>query len=228
MCGRYALWGIDDLGGRFLIIDPMLGIRSHFNIAPGTENPVVIREQEGNRLRMMEWGLVPYRTKDLPSAIKPINARGESLLRKPVFSELLACGRCVVPANGFYEWKKAGGKKEPHFVCLKEKSLFAIAGLCDTWQDASGRTVATYTIITTEPNSLVGPLHNRMPAILSREDEQRWLSPSPPAAGELCELLAPYPAEEMTAYPVSPALNNPANDGGELICPLRPQKSWFG
>ncbi|HOX34574.1 MAG TPA: SOS response-associated peptidase [Methanoregulaceae archaeon] len=228
MCGRYALWGIDDLGGRFLIIDPMLGIRSHFNIAPGTENPVVIREQGGNRLRMMEWGLVPYRLSGNPSTPRPINARAESLAEKPVFAGLLASNRCIVPANGFYEWKKDGGSRKPQFIHIRDKALFGIAGLCDRWQDASGKMVATYTIITTEPNGLVRPLHNRMPAILRREDEQRWLSPSPPAAGELRELLAPYPAEEMTAYPVSPAANNPANDGGELICPLRPQKSWFG
>ncbi len=228
MCGRYALWGIDDLGGRFLIIDPMLGIRSHFNIAPGTENPVIIREQEGNRMRMMQWGLVPHRTRDSTTSPRPINARAETLTEKPVFADPLDRNRCIVPANGFYEWKKTGGHREPHFIHLRNKVLFGIAGLCDTWQDASGRTLATYTIITTEPNSLVSPLHNRMPAILRREDEQRWLDPPPPAAGELSELLSPYAAEEMAAYPVSPAANSPASNGEELIRPLQPQKSWFG
>lgn len=228
MCGRYALWGIDDLGGRFLIIDPMLGIRSHFNIAPGTENPVIIREQAGNRLRMMQWGLVSHRTGDNPSAVKPVNARAESLTSKPVFAELLVSNRCIVPANGFYEWKKVNGTREPHFICVKEKSLFGIAGLCDTWQDSNGRTVASYTIITTEPNGCVAPIHNRMPAILRREHEQRWLASAPLAAGELGELLSPCPAEDLTAYPVSSAVNNPARDGKELIRPRQPQRSWFG
>jgi len=228
MCGRYALWGIDDLGGRFLIIDPMLGIRSHFNIAPGTENPVVIREQEGNRLRMMQWGLVSDRMGDTPSAPKPINARAESLMKKPVFAELLARNRCIVPANGFYEWKKEDGTRIPHFVCLKDKALFGIAGLCNMSQDAGGRTVASYTIITTEPNGCVSPLHNRMPAVLRRNDEQRWLASPPPAAGELAELLSPYPGEEMTAYPVTSMVNGPKNDGEELILPRPLQKSWFG
>ena len=228
MCGRYALWGIDDLGGRFLIIDPMLGIRSHFNITPGTENPVIIRDDRDNRLRMMQWGLGSHRMGDNPSAPRPINARAESLTGKPVFAELLARNRCIVPASGFYEWKKEDGRRTPHFVCLKDKALFGIAGLCNTWQDPGRSMVATYTIITTEPNGLIRPLHNRMPAILRRRDEQRWLSSSLPGAGELAELLSPYPAEEMTAYPVSSMVNGLKNDGEELIQPRQSRRSWFG
>jgi len=227
MCGRYALWGIDDLGGRFLVIDPMLGLRSHFNIAPGTENPVIIRGRESNYIRMMQWGLVSRRTRDNPSVPHLINARVESLTRKQIFAELLARSRCIVPANGFYEWKKTGNGREPHFIHIRGKALFGIAGLWDTWQDTRGRTVASYTIITTEPNRLVSPLHNRMPAILRREDEQRWLAPPQPMEGDLPDLLPPYPADEMVAYKVGAAVNSPAGDGEELIRPCPVQKSWF-
>jgi len=227
MCGRYALWGIDDLGGRFLIVDPTLGFRSRFNIAPGTDNPVIVRGEGGNRLRAMQWGLIPHRAADPAASPRPINARAEILAGKPVFASLLGRNRCIVPANGFYEWKKAGGRREPYFVHLENKALFAMAGLCDTWQDASGRAFATYTIITTESNGLVRPIHDRMPAILRREHEQRWLSDAPFADGELRELLQPFPAEEMAAYPVSPAVNSTAGEGTDRIRPRHPGRSWF-
>jgi putative SOS response-associated peptidase YedK len=227
MCVRYVLWGIDDLGGRFLIVDPSLGFRSHFNIAPGTENPVVIREQDGNHVRAMQWGLALHGAKDAAS-IRPINARAESLPDRPMFKGLLDHNRCIVPANGFYEWKKAGGRKEPYFIHLRDKALFGFAGLCDTWQGPAGKAVMTYTIITTEPNELISPIHNRMPAILTREHEQQWLACARPGDKELKAMLAPYAAEEMAAYPVSSDVNAAMSESEELIRPRTIPKSWFG
>ena len=219
MCGRYSLWGIDLLGRRFRVIDPMIGYRSHFNIAPSTENPVVVGGPGGNHVRTMSWGLVPSWTKDIRAAAKPINARAETLQERPAFRELLDHNRCIVPANGFYEWKSGRGGKEPYFIGLAGKELFGFAGLYDTWA-GPGSSIASYTIITTEPNVLVRQYHNRMPVILRKDAEDRWLAPGKIEAGELNEILAPYPAGEMIAYPVSPRVNSVTEEGEELVRPV--------
>jgi len=219
MCGRYSLWAIDLVGRRFRVVDPMIGYRSHFNIAPATENPVVIGGKDGNHLRAMSWGLVPSWTKDIRNAAKPINARAETLHERPAFRDLLNHNRCIVPANGFFEWKAGWSGKEPYFIGLAEKELFGFAGLYDTWA-GPGNSIVSYTIITTEPNDLVRPYHNRMPVILRKENEDRWLSPSPLVGYELPEILAPYPAEGMIAYPVPSRVNDVLEDGEELVRPV--------
>jgi putative SOS response-associated peptidase YedK len=227
MCGRYALWGIDLVGRRFLIVDPTLGFRSHFNIAPGTENPVVVGSPEGNHIGMMQWGLVPHGAKDLHSAHKPINARAESLAEKPMFAGLLGHNRCIVPANGFYEWKKTGSGKEPYFIHLRDNALFGFAGLWDSWQDSDGLKRMTYTIITTEASELLSPIHTRMPVILRREHEQQWLSGARPGADELKTIFSPYAVDEMIAYPVSSKVNMTTSEGEDLIRPRPLKASWF-
>jgi putative SOS response-associated peptidase YedK len=227
MCGRYALWGVNLLGGRFLIVDPTLGFRSHFNIAPGSANPVITGSPEGNHAPLMEWGLVPHWEKGPAPATRPINARAESLADRPMFRGLLAGNRCIVPANGFYEWKKTGGRKEPYFIHLAKKELFGFAGLYDTWRDPAGVTRMTYTIITTEANDLVRPVHERMPVVLRREHERRWLNGGRPGPEELEAILSPYPAEGMALYPVSPAVNAATGDGEDLVRPQPSPVSWF-
>ncbi len=228
MCGRYALWGIELLGGRFLVIDPEIGFRSHFNIAPGMEMPVITGSPEGNHIAPMQWGFVPHWSKDsVPSGRPIINARAESLREKPMFRMLLQQNRCIVPANGFYEWKKTEHGKEPYFIHLKDREIFGFAGLYDVWQDPAGKAIRTYTIITTEPNEVVRPIHTRMPVILKREDEMRWLAKDPPQPSALEEVLAPCAADGMAAYPVSPAVNRTTADGEELIRQRPVQKSWF-
>lgn len=217
MCGRYALWGINLLGQRFLIIDPMLGYRSHFNIAPTTENPVIVAGDDGNHIRMMSWGLLPHWAMDPTTASKPINARAESLLDKPAFRDLLPHNRCIVPANGFYEWKKSHGRKEPYFIHIRDQNLFGFAGLYDTWRNPDGRVTFSYTIVTTEPNDVVRPLHDRMPVILRTADEQRWISTGPLEKTDLAAILTPYPVEETFAYPVSNKVNSVVSDGKELV-----------
>lgn len=227
MCGRYALWGVNLLGGRFLIVDPTLGFRSHFNIAPGSANPVITGSPDGNHAPMMEWGLIPHWAKDPASASRPINARAESLPDKPLFRGLLGSNRCIVPANGFYEWKKTGAGKEPYFIHLNDKALFGFAGLYDSWQDSAGRTRMTYTIITTEANDLVRPVHPRMPVVLRREHERRWLSSGRPGPEEMGAILSQYPADGMALYPVSPAVNAVTHDGEDLVQPRQSPVSWF-
>jgi putative SOS response-associated peptidase YedK len=220
MCGRYALWGINLLGQRFLIIDPMLGYRSHFNIAPTTENPVIVAGDDGNHIRMMQWGLLPHWTNDSANASKPINARAESLLEKPAFRDLLQHNRCIVPANGFYEWRKSHGRKEPYFIHIRDKTLFGFAGLYDDWWNPDDRVAFSYIIVTTGPNDVVRPLHNRMPVILRTEDEQRWISNAPLDKTDLTAILTPYPVEETFAYPVTSNVNSVLSDGEELIRPI--------
>ncbi len=219
MCGRYSLVCIDDLGNRFRVFNPLIGARSRFNIPPGNEMPVIVRAQE-NELVMMQWGLVSHRAQG-QKPVKPlINARAEALAEKPSFRSLLANHRCLVPATGYFEWKTEGHRKTPFYISLKGSPCFAFAGLYDEWHDPAGKKIATYTIITTPPNELVAGIHNRMPAILKQEDEERWLSCETFTAGHLRDILAPYPPGEMARFPVFPLVNNPTIDDEQVIAPL--------
>jgi len=223
MCGRYSLVFIDDLGNRFRVFNPMIGSRSRFNIAPGNEMPVIIH-QEKNELVMMKWGLVPHWTQDITLAQRPINARAETLSEKPSFKELLQNRRCLVPASGFFEWKKEGKKTIPFYIHLPNTPLFAFAGLYDQWAGSDGNLIRTYTIVTTAPNELVAKVHNRMPSILLPEHEDRWLSKTPLNAEALNEILAPFPAENMSMYPISSLVNTPDVDDERIIRPLNSLK----
>lgn len=219
MCGRYSLVCIDDLGNRFRVFNPLIGTRSRFNIPPGSESPVVVRAKE-NEFVMMQWGLVPHWVQGQKPAKPLINVRAETLSEKPSFRNLLANHRCLVPATGFFEWKTEGHRKTPFYVSLKGSQCFAFAGLYDEWHDPAGKKTATYTIITTVPNELVANIHNRMPVILKREDEERWLSGESFTASHLNDIFAPYPPGEMVMFPVSSLVNNPAIDDERVIAPL--------
>ncbi|MFA5221086.1 MAG: SOS response-associated peptidase [Methanoregula sp.] len=219
MCGRYSLVCIDDLGNRFRVFNPMIGARSRFNVAPGNEMPVIVRAHR-NELALMRWGLVPHGTHDIHAARPLINARAETLAKKPSFESLLKNRRCLVPASGFFEWKKEGTRKIPFYVHLPENPCFSFAGLYDEWHDPSGTTLSTYTIVTTEPNALMATIHNRQPAILSPEHEEVWLAGDVPGPDQLKEILAPCPAEQMAMYPVSHLANTPAIDDERIIQPL--------
>lgn len=219
MCGRYSLVCTDDLGNRFRVYEPTLGCRSRFNVAPSQTMPVVV-EHDHVELVLMEWGLIPHWAKDPKSSKHPINARAETLAERPMFRGLLKHNRCLIPASGFYEWKQDGPRKEPYYISLRESPLFAFAGLYDIWDDANGEAHPTFTIITTEANDLVAPIHNRMPVILRPEDEIRWLSPEPLAPGDREAILGQYPAGAMDAYPVSHRVNSPAVEDEQLIAPL--------
>ena len=150
----------------------------------------------------------------------PYNAKAETLAEKPMFRSLLKNKRCLVPASGFYEWKKEGTRKIPYYIHLKDSPVFAFAGLYDVWYDAFNEAHPTYTVIITDANELVAPLHNRMPVILKRDDESRWLSGETPTSDEMKKILGPYPSGEIDAYPVSLRVNSPADDDEQLIRPL--------
>ncbi|MFA5222265.1 MAG: SOS response-associated peptidase [Methanoregula sp.] len=227
MCGRYSLICIDDLGNRFRIFNPMLGARSKFNIAPGTQQPVIVQGDSCRELVQMQWGLIPHWTKNLTAAHPIINARAESLAEKVSFSPLLKKRRCLVPASGFFEWKHEGTKKIPFYIHVNDQPLFAFAGLYDEWHDPKGIVLATYTIITTEPNALLATIHNRMPVIVSPDHEERWLNGEQPDTGQLKEMLAPYPAEKMAMHPVSPLVNTPSTDDERVIRPVASLNSQY-
>jgi putative SOS response-associated peptidase YedK len=219
MCSRYSLICIDDIGNRFRVFDPVIGFRSRFAIAPGTTNPVIIHSERVEAVQM-RWGLIPSWTREPVLKSPLINARSETLAVKPSFRILLTGRRCLVPATGFFEWKNAGAQKAPYYFRLHEGTLFAFAGLWDTWAAPDGPVMTTYTLVTTEPNVLVAEVHNRMPAILRPEDEERWAGNAPLETDALKEILAPYPAEAMERYRVSKKVNNPRYDAGDAIAPV--------
>jgi putative SOS response-associated peptidase YedK len=190
-----------------------------FNVAPQSLQPIVRLDAETGRreLTIMRWGLVPFWAKDAKIAYSTINAKAETVSTSPTFREALKRRRCLVPADLFYEWKKVDAKtKQPYAIALKDGDLFAFAGLWEAWKDkATGETKKTYTVITTDPNEMMEPLHNRMPVILALNDYERWMAPADPAQLPV-DLLRPYPAEEMMAWRVSAAVGNVRNNEPSL------------
>lgn len=229
MCGRFTIGEIKDLMTRFSIDSPVADMpRPRYNLAPTQDAPIVVRSSP-NRLVMMRWGLVPFWAKDLKIGSRMINARAESVAQRPAFRASLKERRCLVPTTGFYEWKAADGKV-PYLARVRDDRLFAMAGLYDRWRDpSSGSEVLSFTIITTVANELMSPIHDRMPVILSREDEESWLTPGPLGEGERERMFRPYPPDRMEAYPVSKRVNDISNDSEELVRPLPQAKAaeWF-
>jgi putative SOS response-associated peptidase YedK len=218
MCGRYLLTSpVDLLRQVFRFMErPNLGPR--YNIAPTQDVPVVRLTREGDRreLKMMRWGLVPYWADDLKIGNRLINARAETIARAPAFREAYQRRRCLVPADGFYEWRKEGKQKQPLLIRRKDRAPFAFAGLWERWQQPDGQVLRSCTIVTCPPNALVAEIHNRMPVILGPDAWERWLDP---AAGDGRELLGPCPADWLDAVAVSPRVNSPANDDPECLAP---------
>ncbi len=193
-----------------------------FNIAP-TQPILAIPNDEKFTADFFIWGLIPMWAKDPSIGNRLINARAETLAEKPSFRGSLKYKRCLILADGFYEWKSTDGKKSktPFFIHMKDRKPFAFAGLWDSWNSPEGSQLKTCTIITTEPNELMSLLHNRMPVILHPRDYDKWLDPSSQTPDQLMPLLNPFPADMMDAYPVTPLVNKPANDTPELVVPAR-------
>lgn len=224
MCGRYTLrHTTQQIVMRFAVtevIDVTFGEMQpdaqRYNIAP-TQPVDVITENSPRVLEMMRWGLVPSWAKDPSIGSRLLNARAETLVEKPSFRTALTRRRCLIPADGFYEWRKQGKGKQPLCIHRKDDDLFAFAGLWDEWTSPDGSPLRTCTIITCAPNALMATIHDRMPAILRPEDEAAWLSPATKSVTELLGLLTPYPDDQIEAYPVSSAVNSAANDGSHCI-----------
>ncbi len=215
MCGRYQMSVKEnDITVRFNVEVYEKLYRPSYNCTPSQKLPVITNTDQ-NKLSHFRWGLIPFWAKDIKIGNKMINAKAETIDQKASFKNSFKRKRCLVPSNGFYEWRKEGNEKIPCRIFLKEVELFSFAGIWDTWKDAEDREINSFSIITTSPNELMEKIHRRMPVILDESTEKRWLNEENPAV--LKELLKPYPAKEMLAYPVSKAVNSPVNNSEELV-----------
>ena len=194
-------------------------LKPRYNIAPTQTIPAVLETGGERIISGLKWGLIPHWSKDDSFAAKLINARAESIAEKPSFRDAFRNRRCIIPASGFYEWdKKSSGAKQPFYFYLKEKEVFGFTGLWEEWLDkASGELVETCTIITTEANRVLEPVHDRMPVILKSKDYEQWLDEKQADTNKLQNLLVPYPAKEMASHTVGKAVNSPSNNSSELI-----------
>lgn len=221
MCGRFQL----SVKGRHIserfnveVFDEFY--KPNYNCAPSQKLPV-ITNQEPDKLSFFKWGLIPFWSKDPKIGYKLINTRSESITEKPSFKNAFKKRRCLIPANGFYEWRK-DENKTPFRIFLKSEEIFSMAGIWETWKDGKGRPVHTFSIITTSPNSLMKKIHNRMPVILSPDSEKIWLHSKDES--ELQNLLRPFDENEMATYPVSKKVNSPANNDNSIILPVEEQE----
>ncbi len=223
MCGRFSLaLDPEEIREAFGLIETPVGWNPRYNIAP-TQPVAVITDAAQPRLEYMRWGLVPSWAKDISIGQKMINARAETIREKPSFRSAFSRRRCLIPANGFFEWKKAEraakSAAEPYYFRLRDGLPFAFAGLWEVWHSPKGDELKTCTILTTEANELVGMVHHRMPVLFEINTAWRWLQPLP--AEELLALLKPLPADKMEFYPVSRLVNDPKRDEPACIQPMR-------
>jgi putative SOS response-associated peptidase YedK len=223
MCGRYSQTrSLADLKSRFQCRSALAELSRRFNLAPSQPAAVVVAD--GDRvLDLYRWGLIPSWAKDPKIGYKMINARAETVAEKPSYRRPFQRQRCLVPADGFYEWridptKPPKAARTPMRIVLKSNEPFAFAGLWDHWKDAEGRETRSFTILTTAANDLVASIHDRMPVILQPQDEAPWLDPSSDP-DTLLKLLKPYPSEAMTTYQVSQLVNSPRNDSPDCLVP---------
>lgn len=229
MCGRYTLVNLAALTDLFPWIGgPPTDVPPRYNIAP-SQPILAVDNEHPDQWDFFLWGLIPAWAKDPTIGNKLCNARAETLAEKNTFKNAYRRRRCAIPADGFYEWRlSADGKtKQPVYIRRKGHKPFALAGLWETWQNPSGggEELQTATIITTRPNELMTDIHARMPVMLDERTLKRWLEPGEKKPGELDDLLAPYPASDMEAYPVSKQVNTPRNDGPDLIKEIQPEKT---
>lgn len=186
--------------------------KPRYNCAP-SQNLAVISNESPKKLSFYKWGLIPFWAKDISIGNKMINAKTKTIAEKPSFKQSFKSRRCLVPADSFYEWKQ-DKEKMPYRIMMKNEKPFAMAGIWDRWKDAEGREMHTFSIITTEANELMKPLHHRMPVILERHNEQNWLESTD--NDFLMSLLRPYNPDEMEAYPIVKLVNSPKNDSSEI------------
>jgi putative SOS response-associated peptidase YedK len=222
MCGRFSLIVDASVLAEVFEIDPPQNLRTRFNIAPTQTIPIVRAGREQPReWAEVRWGLVPSWAKDPKIGARMINARGETVAEKPSFRSAVKNRRCLIPADGFYEWAKTDTGKQPNYIHFADGRAFAFAGLWERWHTSEGEALDTCTIITTTPNDLVAGLHDRMPVILAADVFSEWLAPQPLAPDRLQDLLVPCPTAGMEAYPVSTHVNKPTNDDPDCIARVK-------
>ena len=223
MCGRYRLSRRKQIVEEYFETAPWdEDWDPRFNIAP-TQHVPVVRQYPKEPIRhisMVKWGLIPAWAKDPSIASGTINAKSETAATKPAFRDPLKFRRCLIPADGFYEWKKAGGAKQPFCFEVNDGELFAFAGLWDGWKNPDGQWIRSCSILTTTPNAVTSPIHDRMPVILDPGSYDLWLDPGMNDVPAVSELLKPYDAKSMRCYPVSSRLNQVSSDDEECCRPM--------
>ena len=220
MCGRFALVATGEEVAEHYQLSEVPFVVPRYNVAPTQPVAAVRLGRDGAReFTFFQWGLIPSWAKDPSIGSRMINARAETAAEKPAFRAAFKRRRCLLPATGFYEWRKTGSRKQPMYIREADSGLVSLAGLWEIWPSADGGELETCTILTTTPNSLMEPIHDRMPVILDPLDYDLWLSPETPA-NQLNHLLRPFEARRLFAYPVSTAVNKPQNDTPELIVPI--------
>jgi putative SOS response-associated peptidase YedK len=223
MCGRYALHASPEVVALQFALDAAPDFKPSYNVCPGTDITVVRIGREGKRVaRQHRWGLIPHWAKDPSIGNKLANARGESLLERPAFRDAFRRWRCLVPASGFYEWQAIAGRKHPWYFTPTDGQLFGLAGITSLWNGT--RSVS---LITTEPNAVMEPVHDRMPVIVAPACYAAWLDPANTDGDALMRLVRPYPVQSMAARPVSPRVSRPENDDPSLIEEVHPAQSWL-
>ena len=230
MCGRYALNITPNQLVRQFHLDREPPRFERYNIAPTQPVPAVrAREATPRELTLLHWGLIPGWAKDASIGNRMINARSETITSKPVFREAFQNRRCLLPASGFYEWKKLadGKRKQPMFIHMADGSPFGLAGVWEQWQEPGGNVIASCAVLTTNANEFMQPIHDRMPVIIAQTDYDRWLEPAGDESDRLQELLRPCPSEAMAAHAVSPRVNNPRFDKSECMAPTQEQGRLF-
>ncbi|WP_066640118.1 SOS response-associated peptidase [Desulfolucanica intricata] len=226
MCGRFTLTAeTETIKFHFGIKTQNVNHSPRYNIAPGQDIPVIVNTSHKRTFTLMRWGLIPSWAKDKSISYKMINARAETIEQRPAFRESFFRRRCIIPTDGFYEWKKQNGKKLPMRIVLTDSRLYAFAGIWDSWTSPEGSSIFSCSIITTKANDCIKDIHDRMPVILAGEEEYKlWLEQSNPAL--LKELLKPYQGEMIT-YPVSPQVNSPKVDNPGCIKRVNNELSLF-
>jgi putative SOS response-associated peptidase YedK len=225
MCGRFTLRAAASVVAEQFAVLEVPPFAPRFNIAPSQPVPVVRlapRQPEPQRqFTWLRWGLIPGWAKDPAVGSRMINARAETAAEKPAYRAALRRRRCLVAADGFYEWQRTGGHKQPYFIHMHDDRPFAFAGLWERWEGPDRDAIESCAVLTTQPNELMRPIHNRMPVVLDQADYQPWLDPVVQKPEELAPLLRPYTSEAMVADPVSTWVNNPRNDDPRCVEPQR-------
>ncbi len=218
MCGRYTLrTPVDTLAEQFDLDEYPSSLTASYNIAPTQEVATVVEEDDKRKLEMFHWGLIPSWAKDPQIGNRMINARAETVHEKPSFRSAFKDRRCLILADGFYEWQKTDNGKQPFYIHMKDGSPFAFAGLWETWKN--GEELRSCAIITTDANDLMNAIHHRMPVVLHPENYEVWLDPDFDEKDSLKDLLKPFPSEEMEAYMVSRRVNKPSNNEPSVVEP---------
>ena len=219
MCGRFALYSDPFTLASSFKAKALSELRPRYNVAPTQKIPIVREEAEKKRFAIARWGLIPHWAKDMKIGYSMINARAETVASKPAFRNAFRYRRCLIPADGFYEWQVIPGSKtkQPWFIVLEDREPMAFAGLWERWRSPEGEESESCSIIVTDANELMSPIHERMPVILAPEDWDVWLESETKDAQALQNLLKPYPAEDMKAWTVSTKVKSPRNDSVECL-----------